>query len=453
MFKKIFFLLTGLLCFYSSAHSQICDCYSQNAYKTFPLAPMSLGTDTGAAPYYRCNNCSSLPVKLPFTFCFYGKDYDTVYINNKGSLSFVHPDFDYSSKGLPAGNDTLLLDVFPANINNRYSNSFSAIYYQVTSTHLIVQWNTMGYSTFDDDLYDNFQVTITNGNDSILPPGNNVSYCYWLMQWASADSSGGSNGFGGIPTSIGVNKGDHVHYAQIGEFNYPGAAYGGPFNISGGVYWLINKSFIFNTCVNGNSIPPILIQSSNCDSVILCADDTATFTVSFLCPQQGQSATLMTYSPGLSGLTTTAGNANSIYSANMELIASLKDTGTHYVHIVATDNSLPSLKDSIEYVVVIQSCGKKDTTAGISRIAGTKENFTIYPDPNKGTFTLQSSFIGLNSSVEVYNMLGEKIYSNYQITESSNYQIDLSSQPPGVYFYLIKDIDGNMLGNGKFVIQ
>lgn len=450
MFKKIFFLLAGILWFFSSVYSQNCDCYIQSA-DTFPLAPMGLGTDTGSAPYYRCNNCSSLPIKLPFTFCFYGKNYDTVYINNKGSLSFIHPDFDYSSTGLPAGNDTLLLDVFPANIDNRYSNSFSGIYYQITPTHVIVQWSTMGYNTFDDDLYDNFQITITNGNDTILPPGNNVSYCYWLMQWASADSSGGSNGFGGIPTSVGVNKGDHVHYAQIGEFNYPGAAYGGPSNPNGGVYWLINKSFIFNTCVNGNTIPPMLIQQSSCDSVILCAGDTATFTVSFLCAQQGQKATLLTNSQGLSGLTTTLTNANSIYSAGMKLIAAVKDTGIHSIHIVATDNSSPSLKDSMEYVVVIHNCNK-DTTTGISRITGDKENFNIYPDPNGGIFTLQASVVSRQSSVEVYNMLGEKVYSHYQISPASNYQIDLSSQPAGMYFYLIKDRDGNLLGNGKFVI-
>jgi len=413
---------------------------------------MKLGTDTGRAPYYRCTNCSSLPIQLPFKFCFYGKEYDTVYINNKGSLSFVHPDFDYSSKGLPAGNDTLLLDVFPGDIDNRYPNSFSAIYYKITSTHLIVQWSTVGYSTFDDDLYDNFQVTITNGNDSILPPGNNVSYCYWLMQWASADSSGGSNGFGGIPTSVGINKGDHVHCAQIGEFNYPGSAYAGPFNPNGGLYWLINKSFIFNTCVTGNTIPPILIQQNNCDSIILCAGDTTAFTVSFLCPQQGQTATLLTYSPGLSGLTTTNSNANSIYNANMKLIAAIKDIGIHTIHIVATDNSFPALKDSVEYTLIIKNCNK-DTTAGISQITNTKGNFTVYPNPNKGVFTLQSSVLSGQWSVDIYNMLGEKVYSNHQITKSSNYQIDLSSQPSGMYFYLIKDTNGNMLGSGKFAIE
>jgi len=142
----------------------------------------------------------------------------------------------------------------------------------------------------------------------------------------------------------------------------------------------------------------------------------------------------------------------------MRLIAALNDTGTHTIHIVATDNSSPALKDSIEYVVVIKSCGKKDTTAGISQITNMKENFAIYPNPNKGVFTLQSQVVNGQWSVEIYNMLGEKVYSNYQLANPDsyrelNYQIDLSSQPSGMYFYLIKDTDGNMLGNGKFIIE
>jgi hypothetical protein len=55
--------------------------------------------------------------------------------------------------------------------------------------------------------------------------------------------------------------------------------------------------------------------------------------------------------------------------------------------------------------------------------------------------------------VEVYNVLGEKVYSNYQITKSSNYQIDLSSQPNGVYLYRVIAEDGNLAGEGKLVIE
>jgi hypothetical protein len=117
---------------------------------------MQLGTDTGGAPDYRCNNCSSAAIAMPFNFCFYGKNYDTVYINNKGSITFGSPVFNFSSTGLPAGADTLALNVFYADVDDSATPGY--IYYKVTPTHLIVQWNTVGYNTFDCDLYDNFQI-------------------------------------------------------------------------------------------------------------------------------------------------------------------------------------------------------------------------------------------------------------------------------------------------------
>ena len=65
---------------------------------------------------------------------------------------------------------------------------------------------------------------------------------------------------------------------------------------------------------------------------------------------------------------------------------------------------------------------------------------------------------GQSSVVEVYNMLGEKVYSHYKITNpdnyrESNYQIDLSSQPNGVYLYRVITETGDLVGEGKLIIQ
>lgn len=413
-----------------------------------------MGTDTGAPPNYHCDNCSSQAIKLPFSFCFYGKQYDTVYINNKGDITFVHPEFSFSSKSFPLGNDTAMLAVFYSNVDDTPKVVLGPpnpayIYYKTTPTHLIVQWSTMGYNTFDDDIYNNFQVTITNGADTILPVGNNVSYCYWKMQWASGDS--GSMGFDGIPSTVGINKGDGIHYAQFGAFDFPGYTYQGPFDTNSQVYWLNEKSLIFNTCVSGNTIPPVIIKPDMCDTVTVCAGDTTVFITSFLCPQQGQTA-MVSPSSKLSGLTSTTTNANAIYKNTTQLIAALKDTGTHLLYIVASDNSSPFLKDSISYLVTIKKCGKIDTGsgAGVSQITW-NSNFSVYPNPNNGEFTIQSSSFSGQSLVEVYNILGEKIYSK-TIGNSSSFMVNIGSQPSGLYFYHVIDASGNIIGNGKFAV-
>ena len=409
---------------------------------------MPLGSDTGGAPLYRCNNCSSAPIKLPFSFCFYGKSYDTVYINNKGSLSFIHPDFTFSSEGLPAGVDTLMLAAFWADINDRAA-PVSHIYYKITPTHMIVQWSNAGYSTFDNDLYDDIQITITNGSDSILTPGNNVSYCYWLMRWASADSSGGSGGFGGLPAVVGVNKGDNIHYAQFGTFNLPGYTYYGPFDTTNELYSLNNNSFIFNTCVTGNNIPPVIENPDLCDTVTMCAGDTFSFPTKFICPQRGQKATLIASSPGLSGLTSDTSSAHSTYTISTKLIAVLKDTGTHLINITATDNSSPPLTNNFPFTVFIKNCN--DTTTGIHEISEFN-SANIYPNPNTGKFTIQSASVKGRSIVEINNLLGEKVYSRTIPNGTQFFNIDMSSQVKGIYFIKLYN-ENTLIDVKKVVIQ
>ncbi len=102
----------------------------------------------------------------------------------------------------------------------------------------------------------------------------------------------------------------------------------------------------------------------------------------------------------------------------------------------------PSLNDSCQ-----------DFILNIPNIIKAETNFTIYPNPGNGVFTLQSSVVSGKLSVEVYNVLGEKVYSHYQITKSSNYQIDLSSQPNGIYLYRVLTEDGSLIGEGKLFIQ
>jgi hypothetical protein len=400
---------------------------------------MVLGTDTGGPPDYRCSNCSSQAIKLPFKFCFYGKMYDTVYINNKGNLSFVNPVFTFSSKGLPAGNDTLMLDGFWADVDN-IPAPLSDIYYKITPTHMIVQWNNVGYNAFDDDLYDDIQITITNGADSILPPGNNVSYCYWLMRWAT------DGGFGDATARVGVNKGDNVHYAQFGTFCLPGTKYYGPFDTNSGLYWLDNKSFTFNTCVTGNNIPPVILNPGICDTVTVCAGDSMTFAASFLCPQQSQTATVSASSPGLSGFTTSTSNVNSLYTISCKIVAAIKDTGSYTVNITATDNGSPALTNSVPFTVIIKAC---DSVSGINEVKLNK-GFAVYPNPNNGTFIIQSSLIGNGPLAEVYNLLGEKIYS--QLYTNYPFSIDLSSQSKGLYFIKLFN-EGMLVGIEKVVIQ
>jgi hypothetical protein len=69
----------------------------------------------------------------------------------------------------------------------------------------------------------------------------------------------------------------------------------------------------------------------------------------------------------------------------------------------------------------------------------------VFPNPSNGKFTFQ----GANSQIEIYNELGSKVYSSLV---KSTMEIDMSSQPIGIYFYRVIDNKGEMLKADKVVI-
>ncbi|HXB11365.1 MAG TPA: T9SS type A sorting domain-containing protein, partial [Bacteroidia bacterium] len=57
------------------------------------------------------------------------------------------------------------------------------------------------------------------------------------------------------------------------------------------------------------------------------------------------------------------------------------------------------------------------------------------------------------SSVEVYNMLGEMVYSKPLSIVNYPLSVNLSSQSNGVYLYRVLNESGNLAGEGKFIIN
>ena len=95
------------------------------------------------------------------------------------------------------------------------------------------------------------------------------------------------------------------------------------------------------------------------------------------------------------------------------------------------------------------------STEGIDPINNSTASINLFPNPNNGAFSIgiSSNEQGINKiQIEVYNMLGEKVYSNSHTINYSPFTINLS-QPNGVYLYRVLDENGISLGNGKFIIQ
>ena len=82
--------------------------------------------------------------------------------------------------------------------------------------------------------------------------------------------------------------------------------------------------------------------------------------------------------------------------------------------------------------------------------------FDVYPNPSRGKIQLKITNQQLATSneytIEVYNLIGEKVYSTNDKPQTSNtFDIDISNSPKGMYF--IKMRDGENFYSEKIVLE
>ena len=324
---------------------------------TFTLVPMS-----GYTSPYRNDDGSSNSIPLGFSFCFYGTTYNSLFINNNGNVSFGSSYSTFSSNSFPDPSFVMIAP-FWGDVDTRGTAS-GLVYFKQTATSLIVKWSNVGYYSSMTDKLNDFQLILTDGSDPLLPNGNNIAFCYGDMQWTTGSASQGVGGFGGVPSTVGVNKGDGVNFVQIGRFDQAGVSYDGPYGLNDGISFLDNKSYFFNSCGTNNNLPPIIQDAtgggSACgDTIRICSlGDTLVYTTTFLAPESTQSITVNGSAPTLGanfqplGVTTTS--AGTTTYAWM-VVASPTLTGVHTVVVTGTDNGTPPLSSSATYFIKIEN--------------------------------------------------------------------------------------------------
>ena len=112
----------------------------------------------------------------------------------------------------------------------------------------------------------------------------------------------------------------------------------------------------------------------------------------------------------------------------------------------------------VDDVIVSPDSNYADSIMGIAQLTVNSEKVKVWPNPSDGKFTVEVKSEKIKvKSIEVYNMLGEKIYSkiadSQQLMADSPMEVNLKGQPEGLYLYRIISEKGELLGSGKLIIQ
>ena len=89
------------------------------------------------------------------------------------------------------------------------------------------------------------------------------------------------------------------------------------------------------------------------------------------------------------------------------------------------------------------------TLVGIADIASPDQSLSIYPNPCSGKFTISST--NPISSIEIYNLAGNCIYSSYNPGRQCSVTLNLSNSPKGVY--IVKALIGGKVQGRKIILQ
>lgn len=387
-------------------------------------------------------------ISLPFTFDFYGNNYSSLYINNNGNISFLSQYSEFTANPFPDPSYNMIAP-FWGDVDTRDSTmmgSTGSVWYKMTPNALIVVWDHVGYYNIHGDKRNTFQLIISDGTDPLVPIGNNVSFCYADMEWTTGDASGGFNGYGGVPATVGVNYGNGVDFFQVGRFDHPGTGFDGPYNGSDGIDFLDNMEMYFNVAgASSSNTPPMVIAAGICDTIDVYSGDTlksihsVDFTVMVATPEINQTlqvdVTCPAYPNAISVTQTPIGNE--FVTIDITFDATLVPPGMYNVLVTATDNGIPVAATTKSIPIHVQS-----ESLGLEEFEST---FSIYPNPGYDKLNIQLNK-GKEAVVELIDLLGNKVYSSETGTTKT---IDISSLNAGIY--LVKVTMDNQVSSTRFI--
>jgi hypothetical protein len=398
------------------------------------------------------DDLSSDLIALPFSFNLFGQAYDSLYINNNGNISFGTPYYTYTAEGFPSA-DYVMVAPFWGDVDTRDSTAgqdflHGQVVYKVTPTALYVNWVDVGYFANMGDKRNAFQLIISDGTDPVVPGGNNVSFCYKDMQWTTGAASGGQNGFGGSPATVGVNKGDGTDHAQVGRYSLDGDGYAGPYADSSGISWLDSTHFYLNTA--GANLPPIFGSTFNCDTVVVQMNAGGDHQMDlvrklYVLPGgPGQQVVCVSDAPTLPNFVPVNAGPSEFLEIPFVIETSEADLGMHMISFTAYDPATPSLTST--YTLQVQVLA---ANVGIDDLAAGSQALQVLPNPANDRITVQLPAGAQAGQMEIFSADGrlEKRWSSTAVAAAVT--VDVSDLGEGTY--VVRMRTANNVISGRFV--
>ena len=117
-----------------------------------------------------------------------------------------------------------------------------------------------------------------------------------------------------------------------------------------------------------------------------------------------------------------------------------------------SSNTVDSLSSGIGgmYYYIDDVSVTLDTTTGINESEVQALKFDVYPNPTSEKITIRISDPG-KYKLQLFNTLGEEVFSEQKIISSARAEIDISQLPPGIY--IVQLSNSTALGRSKIIVE
>lgn len=171
----------------------------------------------------RNDDGSSPSLSLPFEINFFGKTYNSFYVNTNGNISFGNPHSPYTPEAFsvtPSVATPPMIAPWWADVDTRggatnlANNNNNIWIHSPNANTAVITWDQVGYFGEQTNKLNDFQLILRNRADT--GSGNfDVDFRYKRLNWTTGDASGGINGLGGVAAQAGYTAGDALHFSML----------------------------------------------------------------------------------------------------------------------------------------------------------------------------------------------------------------------------------------------
>ncbi len=198
-----------------------------------PALINGLGGDAGFGENVLARNDDSSTAEIDVSSVFedglnfFGREFDSLWVNNNGSVTFNGARSTYTPDVITENNDNPEITPFFADVDTRggettaspggNSTGSNNVYYDFDEVNdrFIVTWDDVGYFSSQTDLTNAFQLIISDEGG-----GNfDFEFRYENIDWTTGGASGGVGGLGGTVARAGwtASTGDPAAYFELPE--------------------------------------------------------------------------------------------------------------------------------------------------------------------------------------------------------------------------------------------